>query len=200
MVEVEHLRHGSYETVTGEPGRYGRWKVRGRDLDAELQITQRGHRDPVTGVELRWVTPLERSTWRQVVEGDEWLGGNPDVRLYSDRSPREQPIETTYLSWRYDDAGPASPDAVELVNGEPPERYQVGWSRYDRDAAPDYRAELTFNPRIVDRHGDGTGIGDHLAGELEAATLHTSAVDVAAITEAMVERVQEQPLQLPGSR
>ncbi|MDY6765940.1 MAG: hypothetical protein SVW77_01100 [Candidatus Nanohaloarchaea archaeon] len=199
MADVERLHHGSYQTVTGEPGRYRQWKVRGRDIDAELQITQRGLRDPVIGVEVRWPTSLARSTWLQVVEGDEWLGGNPDVRLYADRSPRKQPIETTYLSWRYGDTGPASPDAVELVNGEPPDRYQVGWRGHEPDEQ-EYWAEMMFNPNIVDRHIDDTGIGDHLATEIEAATVETSAADIATTTEQMVDRTRKRVLPPPGSR
>lgn len=172
MADVRLTGRGTYRTPDG-PGSYMEWRVEDDIGGLDFQVFERGHPPEQTrGYRLEWGTDLALDTFAAVAAGDHWLGGNPDVRVYKERLREDNPVETTWTDYRwFPDATdvPASPDGWEVVNGQPPERYLVGWDRANHvDERAAHTASMTVNPR-----GDAllpdSDLADHVAMYLRAA-------------------------------
>ncbi len=188
MADAELTAHGSYVTPDG-PGRYTEWRVEDMAGGLDCQVYERG-RGPemVRGYHLAWGTDLDEDLFLAVAAGDHWLGGNPDVRLYTERPGTLDRVETTWTDYRHFHdpvAMPAAPDAVELVNGDPPERYLVSW---DTDNEVDDRGAheigMTLNPARDDLQPDGE-IADHVGMYLRATRGADPAETITALLDAM---------------
>ncbi|MDY6761762.1 MAG: hypothetical protein SVY41_01815 [Candidatus Nanohaloarchaea archaeon] len=199
MPQVNQVDIGKQPVGPGDQEYFALWEFGEDDVYAELQVSQPRNGGPVTRVELGWKTSLGHEAWLDGVDGgadaveyDALLGGNPDILLESTSAYDESPVETTYLKYRFGEEGLENPDEVTLMNGEPPELYQVTWTRFHRAYQP--QARVTFNPRVIDRHPDDLSLRNHLQQQIAVTAPQQDAAEISRVAAAVGNYLRDTDL------